>query len=416
MRKPAATANSGSVSSTDKFLFLKIFENIKFELPVFILLLIFYVTQKSKVTYDIYYVLYAFDYRIGFAPKLFIGSVMSLFTDYKSQAFMDTFFDSIFFAEAVLFAYIAGRLIRKASDETKEITIYLVALFLAIPYSLFVFYPRLVSIDRVNFLFTILALLLINKRIFKWAVPFLLFAALATYQNFTFMYFPVIAILLIYEIYRNNCSKQSIILCIVSYLTLAGFSTYFYLFARIKKTVNLEQLINIYSKKTDYPCDKTLFDVFLIESPIGVFQKYAVPRFESYLHAFKGELVSIVYLIPLIIIFFLIWKNAIKNSTNKFEKFTLFLCLLSPIARLPMFILSNNYMRGRIPVIIVQFCLVFYFLYTGNQAVTKSVKHIGDFFKKNFLLCLLMIAYFALSFLAFRTGEIWATIQKFWQT
>ena len=413
MGKPTAALKSGSISiENNKCIFFRIFEKVKYELPIFCFLLIFYVPQYKKVADDIYSTLYIFDYRIGFAPKFFIGSVMSLFTDYKSQAFITVFFVIIFFAEAVLVAFVVGRIIRKANDETKEIITLLIGLFLAIPYSLSILYPRLLSIDRVNIIFTMLALILINKRIFKWSVPFLLFAALATYQNFAFMYMPVIAVLLIYEVYRNKCSKQSILLCVVSYLTMAGFSTYFYLFARINKTLNLQQLITMFLKKTDLPYNKDLFDVFLLESPIGVFQKYAVPRFESYLLGFKSELISIVFLLPLIAIFFIIWENSIKNSSNKFEKFIFILCLLSPIARIPMFVLSNNFMRGRISVIVVQFFLVFYFIYTENQVVIESVRNVGEFFKRHFLVYLFMIAYFALSFLAFQTGELWSSIQS----
>lgn len=411
MVKPVTLDAENKDTLIGKHFIFKLYQKTKYELPVFVLLLLLYLPQKLSVTTDIYSMLHIFDYRIGFAPRLFIGSVMSLFTDYKSQAFMDNFFSIVFILEAVLFAFVAGRIIRKASDETKEITVLFIALFLAVPYSLASLYPRLLSVDRFLVIFTLLALIVLNKKGFKWLVPALIFMSLATYTGYAFTYMPAIALLLIYEVYRNSNSKQSILLCFAGFATMAGFSAYFFLFEGLENFKNVDELVAYAAGKTDLPFVgyfKEVVDTLLIKSPENLWN--TTLAMEEHIR-FYGEFAATIFLFPLIAIFLFVWIHAIKSSSNKFEKFIFILGLLAPVARFPMFILSTNFYRGRISVVVVQFFLIFYFLYMGNPAVTAAAKRLGEFFKKHFLLYLLLIAYFALSFFSFRTGEVWNDIR-----
>jgi len=408
MAKPVAQIPAGNASFTGKSFLAKGFAKVQYELPVFVVLLLFYLPQKLSVTGDIYSMLHIFDYRIGFAPRLFIGSIMSLFTDYKSQAFMERFFGVVFILEALLFAFAAGRIIRKASAETREISIIFVTLFVAVPYSLAVLYPRLLSLDRFLVIFTLLALIVLSKRGFKWLVPVLLAMGLATYTGFAFTYMPAIALLLLYEVCKNKNSKQSILLCAAGFATMAVFSVFFFLFDGLDKFANVDELIAYAAGKTDLPFVgyyKEVVETLLFKTPGDFFWNSTIPL-EGY-KGFLHEFTSTIFLLPLIILFFSIWKTSMKAAANKFEKFIFVLCVLAPVARFPMFILSTNFYRGRVSVVVVQFFLLFYFLYTENPAVVTAVKKIGEFFKQNYLLLLLLFAYFSLSFLTFRTGEWW---------
>ncbi len=411
MVKPVTLDAGNAGSLAGKSFIFKLYQKTKYELPVFVLLLLLYLPQKLSVTTDIYSMLHIFDYRIGFAPRLFIGSVMSLFTDYKSQAFMDDFFCVVFILEAVLFAFVAGRIIRKAGDESKEIAALLIALFLAVPYSLASLYPRLLSVDRVLVIFTLFALIVLNKKGFKWLVPALIFMSLATYTGYAFTYMPAVALLLIYEVYRNNYSKQSILLCFLSFVTMAGFSAYFFLYEGVDNFNHVDDLVAYAAGKTDLPFVgyfKDVVDTLLIKSPENLWNTTLAMDLHM---RFYGEITATIFLLPLIAVFVFLWINAIKASSNKFEKLVFVLGLLAPVARFPMFILSTNFYRGRIAVVVVQFFLIFYFLYTGNPAVTAAAKRLGEFFKNHFLLYLLLIAYFALAFFSFRTGEVWNDIR-----
>lgn len=408
MAKPVAQIPAGSASLAGRSFVAKGYEKVQYELPVFILLLLFFLPQNLRVVNDIYAMLHIFDYRIGFAPRLFIGSVMSLFTDYKSQAFMARFFGIVFILEALLFAFAAGRIIRKANAEIKEITVFLVVLFFAVPYSLGVLYPRLLSVDRVLVLFTLLALIVLRKKGFKWLVPVFIAAGLAVYHGFAFTYMPAIALLLIYEVVRQKKSTQSLFLCAAGFVTMAVFSACFFLFDGLDKFHTVEELIAYAAGKTDLQFVgyyKEVVQNLLLLTPSDFYWNITVPL-EGY-KDLTSELIAVIYLSPLIAVFFSVWRNAVKSASNKAEKFVFILCILAPAARFPMFILSTNFYRGRTSVMVVQFFLLFYFIYTQNPAVLSAVKKTGEFFKRNYLLFLAMLIYFAMPFLAYKTGEFW---------
>jgi hypothetical protein len=397
MKKKASPAAMKYNSLMENHFSFRLLDNIKYELPILAFLLIIYAFKHDFYSGDVYNIVHIYDYRIGFTPRMFIGSLMTLFTDYKSIAFINMFFNIFCILSIFLFSFAAGRVIRKADDKVKNTAMIFVLLFLAVPYSRTVLYPRLVSIDRFLVVFTLLALIAISKKGFKWILPVLIFMSLATYQGYAFTYMPVIAILLIYEIYRNKNSRQSIALLAVCFTTMAVFSAYFFLYKGITSFQNVEDLVAYASNKTDIRNSVGEFDIklvlnnFFFVKPNDLFWKITVPRLDwSY---FKYEIRGIIYLLPLLIIFFLIWKNAIKNSLNKFDKFIYIMCMLAPLARMPMYILSTNLVRGRISVVVVQFFLVFYFLYVGDSVVSASAKKIGDILTKNYLLLAALVVY-----------------------
>lgn len=399
MKKTTEVSRKRKDALTKNNLFFRTFESIKYELPILILLLIFFISKRSDLANnDVYVTVLIFDYRIGFAPRLFIGSLMSLFSDYKSVAFMNKFMDIVCVTTLFIFTIVAGRIIRKFDNKTKVIPIFFIILFLAVPYSRGVLFPGpIVSLDRFLVLFTLLALLAINKKGFKWFVPILVFMGLATYQGFAFTYMPAIAILLIYEIYRNHKSKESIVLCIVAFVTMAVFSAYFFLHHGLDAFKNIDELLAYAADKTDLRVYLKEFDIrytlngYFFIKPTDFFQIIVNEGWKG----LKSEFISIIYLMPIFVTFFVIWKNSIKNSSDRIEKFSFILCMLAPLARLPMFLFSTNYVRGRSSVVVIQFFLVLYLLYIGNNTVKESARQVVMFFKRNKLLFLLMVVYFA---------------------
>lgn len=399
MKKATAVSGGNKETRVTNNLLFRIFENIKYELPILILLLILFIPKRSDLANnDVYVTLLIFDYKIGFAPRLFIGSFMSLFTDYKSVAFMNRFMDIVCVATLLLFAVFTGQIIRKVGDKAKEIPIFFIILFIAIPYSRAVLFPGpIVSLDRFLVLFTLLALIAINKPVMKWFVPILIFMGLATYQGFAFTYMPAIAILLIYEISRNKKSKESITLCVVAFITMAVFSAYFFLYHGINSFKNVDELLAYAANITDLREYLKGFDIkytlngYFFTKPANFFWSYIV---SAGWEGLKSEVFGIIYLMPIFVIFFVIWKNSIKSSSNKAEKFIYILCILAPLARLPMFLFSTNFLRGRASVVVVQFFLIFYFLYSGNKTVMESAKQIVTFFRQHILLFILLVVYF----------------------
>ncbi len=398
----------------------KFFKTIDYEFYIFSTLLLLSLPVFEKITptwqADVYYYVHVFDYSIGFAPRLFIGSVMSLFTQYKSAAFLTAFMHSSHLLSYIFYAFIAGRFIRKASEEMREVAIYLVALFIALPFTFGAISFRSISLDFFTLFFTFLMLVFLNKPVFKWLVPVLIFMSLATYHQYAFLYMPIIAILLLYEIQNNKNSKNSIFFSIVSFSTMVAFTAYFYLFDGIKRFGHQNDLLAFAENKSDLifgETAKNIFQGYFLTSPFEVF------RFYSYAGSTWAETLNLddiivdlpflEYLIPMFIFFFFVWKNAFKNSDSKFEKFIFLLCILAPLSRLPSFVLmAQDYLRIWVAVMTVQFFLLFYFLHNRNAAVTESMSKAWSFVRAHYFLSLMLIVFYAMSYLTFGTSSLFA--------
>jgi len=405
MKKAAAASKRNSAAQPQKNIFFRIFENIKYELPILIVLLALFFPNRSHIAGgDVYVTMHIFDYSIGFAPRLFIGSLMSMFTDYKSVAFMDRFMDIFCIITLVSVTAAAGRVIRKSSGNAKYAAIFLVILFLAVPYSRSILYPGAdsISLDRFMAVYALLALCAVSKTGIKWVIPALMFMGVATYHGFAFTYLPAIAVVLIYSVTGERRSKENIALCLVSFAVAAVFSAYFFLmFDGINSYKNIDELLAYAFTKTDLRQSQTEFDIrlvvtaFLLGGSSTFFHDYRAQEPYGWHWAdFKGELISDLYLLPLIAVFAVIWIKAIKNSASKSEKFVFALCLLAPLARVPMFVFSSFFARSRASMVIVQFLLALYFLYAGNQAVLKAVDKGTAFLKRNYLIFPLAVLYF----------------------
>lgn len=209
---------------------LAVYEVIKYELPVFILLTVQLIPQGFDFSSDAYASVLVLDYRIGFAPRLFMGSVLSLFTRFKGSRELNIFFTVMFAVCFFLISWAAGRIIRAAADGNQKMTVFFVALFLAGPFSSAFLFPVLLSLDRFLVLFTCAALLLLGKPKLRWLVPVVLFMALATHHVFAFTYMPAVAIAVLYELHVKK-DKHTIVFAAAAFLTMAVFCGYFFLYS-----------------------------------------------------------------------------------------------------------------------------------------------------------------------------------------
>lgn len=392
------------------------FKTIDYEFYIFLILLILSlpIFEKIRPTQqpDVYYHTHIFDYGLGFAPRLFIGSLMSLFTQYKSATFMTAFMHASHLLSYMFYAFAAGRFIRKAEDDMREGAIYLVALFMALPFTFAAISFRSISLDHFTLFFTFLMLVFLNKPVIKWSIPVLVFMALATYQQYAFLFMPIVAILLLYELHNNAYSKKSILFSAVSFGTMAVFTSYFYLFSGIKIFGHRNDLLDFAANKSDLIFDDFSKDVlheYFLTSPFEVLRFFSdadLTWAETLkLDAVVNDIPFVVYLIPMFIFFFAVWKNAFKTSDSKFEKLIFLLCLLAPTFRLPLLVLMTpDIFRAWRAIMVVQFLLLFYFLHNRNAALTASVVKIWSFMKEHYFLSLMLLVFYAMTYLAFTTS------------
>jgi hypothetical protein len=388
-------------------LLIKAKSKTRYELPVFIMLLIQLIPQNLDFSEDTYSSMLVLDYRLGFAPRLLPGSVLALFTDYRGRVQINIFYAVVFLLSYILVAWIAGRLIRAADEDMKKTMVFFVVLFFACPFSNAFLFPQLYSPDRFLVLFTLAGLLFIGKHRLKWLLPFVAFFAMATHPMFAFAYMPLIFILVVYELYRSGFSKESAVFCVINFIAMAASTVYFYSFSGLKN-ISLQEILLLAQAKTDIPVRAIMFETFILRPSLDVIGDLK----DTFLlgDVLDSELRAAVFILPIIILFFFVWKNAIKKSESKFEKFIFILCCLVPLARIPLFFTTTELYRGRIAMILTQFFLLFYFLYSKNNAVTGSVRKIGEFFERNILVMMFVVAYLAMAFSTLFFPEPWKNL------
>jgi len=352
---------------------MALFEKIKYELAVFTFLTIVFLPTYNKITDDIYAPLLFLDYSAGFGSRLFLGSLMSSFSLDKSSLLTERLVTAFGIILILLASLLAGKLIRNAG-EGKTITIYFVLLFLALPYTASAFNHRLSLFDRSLIFFTLLSLILLQNKKARWLIPAFLVMALLTDYFFIFLYLPAIAILILYEVYKESFSLKIISLAFISLTVVLALFAYLLLTS------------HQFGKLTEL---------------LGSLKAFAF---------YKQWLAYVFYTSPIFTMFFLIWGRAAKNSDKKFEKFIFSLCLILPVSGLPVLLFSSNSFRVKAALLIGQFFLFFYFLYVKNGAFSDSVERTAQYFKNHKYLSLALLAYSAASFFAFETGYLWELI------
>lgn len=389
------------------------FKKVKYELPVFCVMLALAVPQITDFSSQAYSTLLALDYRVGFAPRIFMGSLLSLFTDFRGRREINIFYVVMFLLTFLLVAWLAGRLIRSAEAEMKNTMIALVALFLALPYTAAFLYPQIFSPDRFLIFFTLLGLLVFDKPYLRWSLPLFLGAALATHHMFLFAFMPAFAVLFAFMLGQKIPKQKDIAFCAFNCTVTALLSGYFYLFGGLKG-ISLEQLYDFAQAHTDLPIDRSadsIFKGYFFLDPSLVFQ-YNTKLGPGISNILNYEWTTAVFLLPLIIMFFVIWKRAIKNSVRRYDRFVFLLCLLAPLARLPLFFVTSEIYRGRIGIVMVQFFLLFYFLHHKNPAVLSAVRSVAALFKSNAVPVLLLVAYYAAAFSTYAFAQPWVEMMN----
>ena len=367
--------------------------------------------DQSYLLHDGYASIFVPGFHFGFAPRLLPGAVLSLFTPFRGRKQLTVFFYVVLFLTFFLITWVAGRLIRSAGSDTKRMTIFFVALFLAGPYTNAFLFPRLFSPDRFIAALAVLSLVVLYKTKVRWLLPLILFAAQATHPMFTFAYMPLIALLLLYELYKNKFAKKEWLFVIVNYIVIIASTAWSYLFTGYKN-VTLEEFVAFAKSKTDIPVDEEKYEGFFFLNPEKFFG-YA-KDISLTTDALDAELRATVFLLPLIALFVFVWVNAYRRASSKFERFLFVMCLLVPIARLPLFLTTTETYRGRIAALVVQFALILYLLYRNNEAVRESVVKLGSLLRKNVLPMLLVVSYYAATFSTYVFADDWVRwLQEF---
>ncbi len=196
---------------------------------------------------------YLVDYSVGFCSRLLIASIVSLITDNFSNEWLTGFCIASNLIAYLLYAILAGRVIRKLKDNTATLAkaaAFTVALF---PLGMTVFAHWFGMLDIFMFIIAMITVVCINSKWLCVLTPVLIFIGLAVHPGYVFQYAPLIGALLAYKMVKSNFAKSDVILFFVSAAVGALSLAYFEFFALKTLTVSFEGLKeHIASKIGDY--------------------------------------------------------------------------------------------------------------------------------------------------------------------
>ncbi len=342
---------------------------------------------------------YVINYHSGFIARAFIGSVIAIFTDYLTlKQFKIIAFTATLLLIALI-SFLIGKVITKTHQELKNAVLIFVFFFISAPVSMtYMLEAHFGRFDVYLLLFTLIALVCLRNPVSKWIVPVLCFAAIATHPGYMVTYMPALAIPMLYEVYRSKYSKNSIVIFSSSCFVLIGFFIYFQLFSRGQLDFTAAEEMGRYlSQHTDMKIGMPmLYLEYFAPFPDWV-TKWVIPESLS-MNLPQVGIALLTVSLPLIVIFWVIWKNSIRNAENKFLKFIFLLCSATPLMFIVSAFFGHDWDRQWAPLINCQFIFLFYFIYSKEVSIMDSLKYLTDYFERHSLIlfCILLFASLAM--------------------
>ena len=376
------------------FLMLKkIYEKTKYEGCILLFLLAelfaFLPGKEGMHLWEI--AIYLVDYNRGYMPRALLGEIISWFTDTVT---LDLLFGISVVAAILLCVAIAlfgGYLIKNTNQ--KNAVIAVLAIMLGSPIFMPLFSSWIGLMDVYLLLLTFTAFAFNENKILRFSIPAIALVCTAIHHAYLFLYMVPLAIALLYDFFKNKKYIRDGLLCGVTYVSLIAMGLFTVRTRSVNGFDSIDEIIDAALSKTDIPISKEwLQGIVPNEYLTGV--DYLSDKFASTMTV-TNLLGLVVIFAPIFITFAYLWIKAIKNSTDKGEKFALALCLIHPLSSVPAYIFGLNWNRWTSAVITSQCILFLFMLYRKNESVSAVFEKVLLFFKKNFAIVVFYIIYVA---------------------
>ncbi len=367
---------------------------IRYELLLFFFFMLHLITMIPQMKYVSHYVTthYILTYELGFNSRFMLGSIISLFTDNVTYKMYYVIGMSVFIVLSGIISVLLGRFIRKTAEEEKDAIQILIGLFLSSTYSvLYLLQRHYGRLDAIWIILTLLSLIMLKNKYMKWAIPVMCFLAVAVHQGYLVTYMPALAIPLLYEVYKNNKSKKSVIIFVLSCGTMITFFLIFQLFPSKMPFETSKELAEYLAKRTS----------MTVSEPMLYLEYYSPVKewlFECIIPLSKCIYKTVVSYnlftsAPVLIAVYYIWINVFKKTDNKLLKFIMLLCMVAPVLFIPASVAGTDEDRWWAAVMNNQFIILFYFIFSREELVVEHFLNVGKFFRKNYLILLLIVVF-----------------------
>lgn len=370
-----------------------IYEKTKYEGCILLFLLAqLFVFLPNKEGIHLWEVaIYLTDYSRGYMPRALLGEIITWFSDTVT---LELFY-GISVVSAVLLclaaAIFGGYLIKNIKQ--KNAVIAILAVMLGSPVFMPLFSSWLGLMDVYLIILTFIAFAFNENKFLRFSIPVIALVCTAIHHAYLFLYMVPLAIALLYDFFKNKKYVRDGILCGVTYISLIAMGLFTVKTRSSNGYNSIDEIIDAALSKTDIPIPREwLQEIVPNEYMTGV--DYLSDKFAPTMTV-ANLLGLIAIFAPLFAVFGYCWIKALKNSSDKAEKFTFFLCLIHPLSTVPAYIFGLNWNRWTSAIITSQCILFLFMLYRKNESVEAVFEKILLFFKKHFAIIVFYIIYVA---------------------
>lgn len=353
-----------------------------------------------------YMIHYLYTYDHGFVARGFVGEVLSrLFPSINDTVLRCTNITFAFLLTAGASLCIGKVLTDTKEDKTVFLTAAIMILLICISPPAFRTYFSDAKLDKLLWALALFAVFASGNRFTIWLVPLLCAAATLANPVFAFCSMILIAIVLLHRLYQNGFKIKGFIICGVTYVSILCICIYGYVSLRNLGFSSPEELIDYYFSRYTGTMPipyQHFYSEWLIDY-FGSSSNVLAQGFEIYFQEWDNGIFfifdTILIALPCYALLTVFWIKTIRAEHERFQKFILFLCAVSPVVILIPNLFSWEGSKYYGNNIMVQLCLILYFLAVKTPSISKTVTGTLHFMKQHLLCTFSLLLY--LSFIIF---------------
>lgn len=361
-----------------------VWDKVSYEMVIIVVFLMQFIMERATDLQEWSSAWNAMDYSMGTGSRLLMGSIYRLFYgDYLDNTVAYKYVAIGIGITIIVLAITLGKLIRKAVDarpDCRNIIIWTVVAYVASPWSIayvwntqnfgrFDVYMLLVGVLAV-----FVALTVENVYLKFFLYTSLGVLGLAIHQGFAFLFYPMILIVMCYDVFKDNqVQVKNLALAVISGLVNVAVAIYFQFFSSLRFDSVEEIVADIASRSNIYVSDWALYIEYfggmkyqLEEITPGFFRDEAPWT--------KMVLIFLLFA-PVLIVYVLIWKDVfsyLKENKIKILQSSYLYMLLVHLCYVPMFLIHTDWGRHFAPWFTLQTFIFLFYLAKKDSAMTYA--------------------------------------------
>ena len=306
--------------------------------------------------------------NIGFANRLFLGSIISIFFKYIQSSTIITVVINFRILFLILLSYLYYRILRQIDNNIKKIMYLLIAIFAFFLTDVFLEFFCIIGI-----------VLMLRLKCNFWIITIVpIICGIATHSIFIFLFFPAFFICLLYNVIKLNTTNNKKITLMFINLSPIIICFLLFMFYQKLKVGNPEEMIDIISQKSfygEYIKDhyKQVYNYLNYEYFLSFFDN--VKFYNPYKPEYLTRWYQLTFLLVVLMLSFgRVWLMCLNRSTNIQMKIVFLIVFLSIFSVLPMSLVGIDFVRWTDGIIASQFIILFAMVYLKDQTLLQTIE------------------------------------------